>query len=171
MLSQFTDTEGRQHLGDFIDQAGFYAAGRLDYDSEGLMVLTNHGPTQHHISSQQMEKTYLVQVEGRPQAKHMQQLRAGVKVKDYIATALQVEVLAKKPAWLWARKPPIRQRKNVPTSWLVLIINQGKNRQVRRMCAAVGLPVLRLVRTRIGDIELADLQPGEYKRSAFRTKL
>ncbi len=170
VLSQFTDTEGRQHLGDYIDLPGYYAAGRLDYDSEGLMVLTNHGPTQHKITSQQVEKTYLVQVEGRVQAKHLNQLRSGVIVRDYTARVRKVEILAKKPAWLWPRNPPIRQRKNSPTSWLSLTINQGKNRQVRRMCAAVGLPVLRLVRTQIGLIELADLPPGAYKKTAFRAK-
>ncbi len=170
VLSQFTDTDGRRHLGHYIDQPGYYAAGRLDYDSEGLMVLTNHGPTQHTITSEQVEKTYLVQVEGRAQARHLNQLRNGVKVKDYTARVLTIEILAKKPAWLWPRNPPIRHRKNSPTTWLMLVINQGKNRQVRRMCAAVGLPVLRLVRTQIGSVKLADLAPGAYKISVFRAK-
>lgn len=164
VLSQFTDQENRDHLGNYINEPGFYAAGRLDYDSEGLMLLTDHGPTQHHITSQSMYKTYLVQVEGRPQAKQLQQLRNGVKVRDYTAIALKTEVLGKKPGWLWKRNPPIRQRNNIPTSWLLLTINQGKNRQVRRMCAAVGLPVLRLVRTQIGGYDLAELEPGTYKK-------
>jgi 23S rRNA pseudouridine2457 synthase len=163
VLSQFTDQENRDHLGNYINEPGFYAAGRLDYDSEGLMLLTNHGPTQHHITSQAVNKTYLVQVEGRPQAKQLQSLRKGVNVKDYIAKALSTELLGKKPGWLWKRTPPIRQRNNIPTSWMMLTINQGKNRQVRRMCAAVGLPVLRLVRTEIGEFKLADLAPGTYR--------
>ncbi len=163
VLSQFTDSEGRNNLGDYINQAGYYAAGRLDFDSEGLMVLTDDGPTQHFITGQQWNKTYLIQVEGRPQARQLQQLRHGVAVKDYIAKALKTEILANKPGWLWKRNPPIRARKNSPTSWLYITINQGKNRQVRRMCAAVGLPVLRLIRTQVGDITLGQLMPGEHK--------
>ncbi len=170
VLTQFTDQENRDHLGHYINHPGFYAAGRLDYDSEGLLILTDNGKVQHHITSQAVEKNYLVQVEGRIQAKHVQQLRAGVQVKDYIAKAIDVEVLAKKPGWLWKRNPPIRQRNNIPTSWLTLTINQGKNRQVRRMCAAVGLPVLRLVRTRIGDFGLKQLQPGEWQMADFSPK-
>lgn len=167
MLSQFTDSAGRKHLGHFIEQPEYYAAGRLDYDSEGLMVLTNHGPTQHIISSQGFEKTYLIQVEGRPKAEQIQQLRSGVKVKDYVAKAIDVSLIGKKPAWVWKRIPPIRERKNIPTTWLSLTINQGKNRQVRRMSAAVGLPVLRLIRTQIGHIKLRDLSPGEWKFIEF----
>ncbi len=167
MLSQFTDTEGRDHLGNYIKQAGYYAAGRLDYDSEGLMLLTDNGKIQHQITSSAVNKTYLVQVEGRPKAMQLQQLRTGVVVKNYVAKALRVEFLAKKPVWLWARKPPIRVRKNIPTSWLLITINQGKNRQIRRMGAAVGLPVLRLIRTHIGTYELSKLQPGESKVLTF----
>lgn len=167
MLSQFTDTAGRAHLGHYIDQAEYYAAGRLDYDSEGLMLLTNHGPTQHLITSQQLEKTYLIQVEGRPKASQLQQLRQGVQVKDYVAQALHAELVGKKPAWVWKRNPPIRVRKNSPTSWLSVTINQGKNRQVRRMSAAVGLPVLRLIRTQIGDIKLGGLQPAKWEFIEF----
>ncbi len=162
VLSQFTDTENRSHLGDYIDCAGYYAAGRLDYDSEGLMILTNQGHVQHQVTSQAWHKTYLVQVEGRVKAAQLQQLRHGVGVKDYTAKALHTEMLAKKPGWLWPRKPPIRQRKNIPTSWLLVTINQGKNRQVRRMLAAVGLPVLRLVRIQVGDHKLHGLQPGSW---------
>jgi len=167
VLSQFTDSEGRQHLGDFIDVPGYYAAGRLDYDSEGLMVLTDHGPTQHLISGQAMEKTYLVQVEGRPVKAQLDRLRQGVSVKDYVAKAVAVEMLSKKPGWLWPRTPPIRQRKNSPTSWMQVTLNQGKNRQVRRMCAAVGLPVLRLIRTRVGPFQLHDLTPGQFVLKDF----
>ena len=163
VLSQFTDQDNRDHLGNYIEEPGYYAAGRLDYDSEGLMILTNHGPTQHQMTSQAVHKSYLIQVEGRPQAKQLQQLRKGVAVRDYVAKALKIEMLSKKPGWLWKRNPPIRQRKNIPTSWLLITINQGKNRQVRRMCAAVGLPVLRLIRTQIGKHQLADLAPGSHK--------
>lgn len=170
VLSQFTDTENRKHLGDYIQQPGYYAAGRLDYDSEGLMVLTNQGQTQHLITSQNLIKTYLIQVEGRPQAPQLAALRRGVKVKDYVAKAIQVELLVKKPGWVWKRNPPIRVRQNMPTSWLLLSINQGKNRQVRRMSAAVGLPVLRLIRTQIGDIKLAKLAPGTWQFKEFTHK-
>jgi 23S rRNA pseudouridine2457 synthase len=163
VLSQFTDKEGRSHLGQYIDQPGYYAAGRLDYDSEGLMVLTDHGPTQHLISGQSISKTYLIQVEGRPQVTQLNQLRRGVQVKDYIAKATKIELLAKKPDWVWKRNPPIRSRKNSPTSWMLLSINQGKNRQVRRMSAAVGLPVLRLIRVQIGDFKLDGLAPSEWQ--------
>jgi len=168
VLSQFTDTEGRKNLAHYIDEAGFYAAGRLDFDSEGLMVLTDDGPTQHLITGKQWNKTYLIQVEGRVQASHLQQLRRGVVVKNYTAKALETEILAKKPGWVWRRDPPIRERKNIPTSWLYITINQGKNRQVRRMGAAVGLPVLRLIRTQIGELKLSQLKPGEYKFEKFR---
>ncbi|MCX7552301.1 pseudouridine synthase [Marinicella sp. S1101] len=170
VLSQFTDTASRQHLGHYINEPGFYAAGRLDYDSEGLMLLTNDGKIQHHVAGSDTHKSYLIQVEGRVQAKHLQQLRQGVKVKDYVARALHAETLAKKPAWLWKRNPPIRVRQNIPTSWMMLTINQGKNRQVRRMSAAVGLPVLRLVRTQIGPYELGQMQPGEYKIEKYPSK-
>ena len=107
VLSQFTDPEGRRHLGDFIDQPGFYAAGRLDFDSEGLMLLTDDGQVQQQISGSAYAKTYLVQVEGRPQASQLQRLRQGVRVQDYLAKALQTEVLAGKPGWVWKRTPPI----------------------------------------------------------------
>lgn len=131
------------------------------------MLLTSHGPTQHLITSQSIKKTYLIQVEGRPQAAQLAQLRAGVKVKDYVAKAIKVELLAKKPAWVWKRNPPIRSRKNSPTSWLLLTINQGKNRQVRRMSAAVGLPVLRLIRTQVGPFKLDGLAPAAWKFEEF----
>ncbi len=163
VLSQFTDTANRRHLGDFIDVPGYYAAGRLDYDSEGLILLTDNGRIQHQIAGRKIHKTYLIQVEGRPQASQLKQLRTGVTVKDYVAKALRVDLLAKKPAWVWKRSPPIRVRQSVPTSWLFITINQGKNRQVRRMSAAVGLPVLRLIRCQIGAFELNQLAVGEYK--------
>ncbi len=162
VMSQFTDTQQRAHLGDFIDAPGYYPAGRLDYNSEGLMLLTDDGQLQQQISGADWHKSYLIQVEGIPKAKDLQRLRTGITIKDYQAKALEVTVLAKKPGWLWPRKPPVRFRKKIPTSWLTITLDQGKNRQVRHMLAAVNLPVLRLIRIKIGDLELADLQPGEW---------
>lgn len=163
VLSQFTDTEDRAHLGHHIQEPGYYPAGRLDYDSEGLMLLTNDGKTQHQVAAKGMHKTYVVQVEGRVMASALKRLRQGVRVKDYTARAVEVMPLAKKPGWLWPRNPPIRQRKNSPTSWVSVTIDQGKNRQVRRMMAAVGLPVLRLIRTEMGPYRLGNLLPGMMK--------
>lgn len=163
VMSQFTDTQNREHLGDYIDQPEFYPAGRLDYDSEGLMLLTDDGKLQQQISSGDWHKTYLIQVEGIPKAKDLQQLRAGITIKDYQAKAVDVAVLAKKPGWLWPRNPAVRFRKKIPTSWLTITLDQGKNRQVRHMLAAVNLPVLRLIRIKIGTIALTDLKPGDWR--------
>lgn len=163
VLSQFTDNKQRAHLGAYIDLPGYYPAGRLDYDSEGLMLLTDDGILQNKISSGDWLKTYLVQVEGVPKARNLQCLRQGVRIKDYQAQAQNIAVLAKKPGWLWPRNPPVRFRKKIPTSWLNITLNQGKNRQVRHMLAAVNLPVLRLIRVQIGEIELADLKPGNWR--------
>lgn len=163
VMSQFTDSQNRTHLGDYIDQPGFYPAGRLDYDSEGLMLLTDDGKLQQKISGSGWHKTYLIQVEGLPKAKELQRLRTGITIKDYQAKAVEVAVMAKKPGWLWPRTPPVRFRKKIPTSWLTITLNQGKNRQVRHMLAAVHLPVLRLIRIKIGDIEMAGLKPGEWQ--------
>ena len=167
VMSQFTDSQNRDHLGDYVDQPGFYPAGRLDYDSEGLMLLTDDGKLQQRISSSGWHKTYLIQVEGIPKAKELQRLRTGTTVKDYQAKAIDVTILAKKPGWLWPRTPPVRFRKKIPTSWLTITLNQGKNRQVRHMLAAVNHPVLRLVRIKIGNIELADLNPGEWRQETI----
>lgn len=161
VLSQFTDHQQRANLGDFIKQAKVYPAGRLDYDSEGLMVLTDNGQLQQQISSSKFHKSYLIQVDGYAKQIQINSLLKGVKVQDYTAKAIAVQTLAGKPAFVWKRKPPIRQRKNQPTSWLTITINQGKNRQVRRMMAAVNLPVLRLIRTDIGNWNLGSLQPGQ----------
>ncbi len=163
VLSQFTDSAGRACLKDYIEASGVYAAGRLDYDSEGLLLLTDDGAVQHEITSSVHNKHYLIQVEGLAKKAQLDRLRKGVKVQDYVAKAVSIEPLFKKPGFVWKRNPPIRQRKNKPTSWLVIVLNQGKNRQVRRMMAAVGLPVLRLIRTQVGPWKLADLQPGEQK--------
>ena len=163
VLSQFTDDNGRKTLADFIDIKAVYAAGRLDYDSEGLLLLTDDGQLQAQISSPKfkLNKTYWVQVEGQVSAKHCENLLAGVELKDGSASAIKCQPMDE-PA-LWPRVPPIRQRQTITDSWMEIVINEGRNRQVRRMTAAVGLPTLRLVRAAIGDWTLADLQLGEYR--------
>lgn len=164
VLSQFSDREGRKTLADFIDVPGIYPAGRLDRDSEGLLVLTDDGKLQQRISQPDSgsAKEYLVQVEGSPGQAQLDRIRSGTQLKDGLSRALEVQLLARKPGWLWSRQPPVRERKKIPTSWLLLSLDEGRNRQVRRMCAAVGLPVLRLVRTRVGRWALDDLPPGKW---------
>lgn len=166
VLSQFTDrgTEGaRATLSGYIDVPDVYPAGRLDRDSEGLLVLTDDGALQARIASpkHKMPKTYLVQVEGEPDAAALEALRRGVRLNDgptRPATVRRIEAPA-----LWDRDPPVRYRKSVPDCWLELTITEGRNRQVRRMTAAVGFPTLRLVRWRIGTWEIGDLRPGEWR--------
>jgi len=166
VLCQFTDEpefkDQRQTLADFIDQPGFYAAGRLDRDSEGLLLLTNDGKLQQQIANpkHKQPKTYLVQVEGDISKEAIKQLQQGVTLKEGLTRPAKARKIAE-PKWLWPRNPPIRERKNIPTTWVELIITEGKNRQVRRMTAAVGFPTLRLIRTQIGDYQLKNLQPGE----------
>ncbi|GAB3028154.1 MULTISPECIES: pseudouridine synthase [Oleiagrimonas] len=164
VLCQFTDREGRPTLADYVAQKGVYAAGRLDRDSEGLLLLTDEGPLAHRLTDprHKQPKTYLVQVEGTPSAQALQQLQRGVRLKDGMTRPAQVELRATAPGWLWPRDPPVRFRKHIPTAWLELTIREGRNRQVRRMTAAVGLPTLRLVRTRVGAVELGDLAPGDW---------
>ncbi|MDT8428782.1 MAG: pseudouridine synthase [Pseudomonadales bacterium] len=161
VLSQFTDKSERATLSDYIKLPGVYPAGRLDRDSEGLLLLTDDGALQARISNPhfKMPKTYLVQVEGKVTAEALHTLRHGVRLKDGLtrpAGARQID----EPS-LWPRHPPIRARKQIPTSWLEIILSEGRNRQVRRMTAAVGLPTLRLVRFAIGSWQLGELQPGE----------
>lgn len=164
VLCQFTDKEGRPTLADYVDFPGVYAAGRLDYDSEGLVALTNSGRLQHIISdpSNKLPKTYLVQVEGVPDEEALEKLRSGVLLKDGMTRPAKVRLVTglKEP---WPRTPPIRFRKSVPDSWLEITITEGKNRQVRRMTAAVGYPALRLIRISIGQWDLGDLKPGGWK--------
>jgi len=165
VLSQFTDNQGRQTLADFIDIKNIYSIGRLDYDSEGLMLLTDDGKLKNNLANpkKKVNKVYLVQVEGVAKKPALDQLRKGVKLKDGEAQAVKTKILLKQPGFVWKREPPIRQRKNSPTSWLEVTINEGRNRQVRRMMAHVGLPVLRLIRLSIGDYKLDDLSLGVYK--------
>ncbi len=164
VLSQFTDREGRPTLADWIDLPGFYPAGRLDRDSEGLLLLTDSGAWQHRISHprRKMDKAYWVQVEGVPDEAALEALRHGVQLKDGPTLPARVRRIDEPPD-LWPRQPPVRFRKSVPTSWLELVIHEGRNRQVRRMTAAVGHPTLRLIRHRIGSWTLHGLAPGEWR--------
>lgn len=164
VLCQFRAVAGRQTLKDFIDIPNVHAAGRLDADSEGLLVLTNDGALQHRISDprHKLAKTYYVQVEGAPAEAALARLRSGVALKDGRTQPAEVRHAAE-PAWLWPRVPPIRVRQHIPASWLELTIREGKNRQVRRMTAAVGHPTLRLIRYRIGDWTLDGLAPGTHR--------
>ena len=165
VLCQFTDPEGRPTLADFVRDKGVYPAGRLDRDSEGLVVLTDDGRLQARISDprHKLEKVYLAQVEGAIGEPALAALRRGVELKDgptLPAGARMVDT----PVWLWPRTPPVRMRKTVPDGWIELTLREGRNRQVRRMCAAVGLPCLRLIRWRIGDWTLEGLAPGATRR-------
>jgi len=163
VLSQFTSVDGKQTLADFIDVSGVYPAGRLDYDSEGLMLLTDDGRLQQRISSPRYgkQKEYWVQIEGVPSGYDLDRLRAGVQLKDGPTRPAVVRPIA--PPSLWPRVPPIRERRYIPTQWLSLTISEGRNRQVRRMTAHIGFPTLRLIRYRIGDWTLEGIAPGRYR--------
>ena len=163
VLCQFTDEQGRSTLADFIKQKNIYAAGRLDRDSEGLLILTDDGKLQHKITDpkNKMQKTYWVQVEGEISDAAIKQLQAGVKLKDGITLPAKAKIISE-PENLWPRVPPIRERKNIPTSWIELSISEGRNRQVRRMTAATGFPTLRLIRYSIGEWSIMQLKPGEH---------
>ena len=167
VLSQFTDAEGRATLADYIRAPKVYAAGRLDWDSEGLLLLTDDGGLQARLADPRhaLSKTYWVQVEGAPARAALARLRSGVSLRDGPTRPARVEEIAPPP--VWERTPPIRFRRRVPTAWLALTIREGRNRQVRRMTAAVGLPTLRLIRVRMGEWGLGDLRPGEWRETAL----
>lgn len=163
VLTQFTDADNRATLKDYIDIPGVYPAGRLDSDSEGLLLLTNDGHLQARISNpkHKLPKTYWAQVDGDVNSDQLARLRAGPMLKDGPTQPADVNVIAEPD--LWPRDPPVRYRRSVPMTWLALIIREGRNRQVRRMTAAVGLPTLRLVRIAIGDWTLDNLEPGQTR--------
>ena len=163
VLSQFTDRAGRETLADYIERPGIYPAGRLDRDSEGLLLLTDDGALAHRLTSPRRRtwKTYWVQVEGSPSDADLAPLRRGVRLKDGPTRPARVRLIDEPT--LWPRHPPVRYRARIPTRWLEIRIHEGRNRQVRRMTAALGFPTLRLVRRRIGPWDVGRLQPGEWR--------
>jgi 23S rRNA pseudouridine2457 synthase len=167
LLTQFTDKDGRPVLADYIDVPAIYPAGRLDRDSEGLLLLTDDGKLQQAISdpAYKLPKTYHVQVEGVPDDEAIAKLRKGIKLKDGMTRSAKVDRI-EEPDGLWQRNPPIRYRASIQDCWLKITIREGRNRQVRRMTAAVGHPTLRLIRYAIGDLTVDGLQPGELKQLA-----
>ncbi len=168
VLSQFSPEGSHKTLKEFIPIPGIYPAGRLDADSEGLLVLTDEGKLQHSLShpKTKTEKTYLAQVEGEPDASAIESLEGGVDLGDFVTRPAKVRLI-EGPEWLWERNPPIRYRQSIPTAWMEITISEGKNRQVRRMTAKVGHPTLRLVRYSVGPWNVSGLSPGEYQPSSL----
>ncbi len=164
VLTQFRDLQGRPTLGDYVNVPDVYPVGRLDSDSEGLLILTNDGGLSHRLTDPKFDhpKTYLAQVERVPDEEALENLRRGPVLSDGRCKPVEVELLADPPE-LWERSEPIRFRKNVPTVWLRLVLREGRNRQVRRMTAAIGHPCLRLVREATGGVQLGELQPGDWR--------
>jgi 23S rRNA pseudouridine2457 synthase len=164
VLSSFTDPEGRPTVGDYVDVPDVYAAGRLDFDSEGLLLLTSDGKLAHRITHPRykLEKVYLTQVENIPAEAALDQLRQGVVVKGKRTRPAKIRRLSQEPD-IFPRSQPIRYRQNIPTYWLEITLREGRKRQVRRMTAAVGYPTLRLIRVAIGPISLGDLTPGQWR--------
>jgi 23S rRNA pseudouridine2457 synthase len=164
VLSQFTSEDGHRGLKDFIDIPGVYAAGRLDVDSEGLLILTDDGALQHRLADprHKLPKTYWAQVEGAPTEADLAPLRQAMNLGDFITRPAKARVIAE-PGSLWPRDPPVRYRKAIPTTWIEILLTEGKNRQVRRMTAKAGYPTLRLIRAGIGHYQLDDLQPGQWR--------
>ena len=164
VLCQFTPDAGRDTLKSFVPESDVYPAGRLDADSEGLVILTADGALQHRIADphHKQPKTYFVQVEGEPTAQSIEKLRTGVSLDGAMTRPAQVELVAE-PQWLWPRTPPVRFRKLIPTSWLRMVLCEGRNRQVRRMTAAAGFPTLRLIRYSVGEWTLEGLAPGAVR--------
>lgn len=167
VLTQFTSTDGKATLADFVSAPGFYPAGRLDHDSEGLVLLTNAGSLQSQLADPRWKtaKTYYVQVESIPDDDAVARLRRGVDLPDGRTLPAEAELVGE-PEWLWPRHPPIRERRSIPTQWLRLSIREGRNRQVRRMTAAVGHPALRLIRWGVGPWDLQGLTPGSWREVA-----
>jgi len=164
VICKFSPEPGKKTLADFVDVAGVYPAGRLDTDSEGLLLLTDDGALQARISSPKFKlaKVYWAQVEGIPAEDALAKLRHGVDLGDFVTQPAEARLIDE-PANLWPRDPPIRYRAKIPTSWIALTIREGKNRQVRRMSAKVGFPTLRLVRARIGGMGVEGLDPGQWR--------
>ncbi len=165
VLSQFSDSDNRETLSSYIKQKHVYPAGRLDKDSEGLLLLTDDGKLQHKIAhpNHKMSKTYWVLIEGIPSEEALQRLRDGIELKDGMTLPAKVKVIHE-PYLLWKRTPPVRYRKNIADTWIEITISEGRNRQVRRMTAAIGYPTLRLIRYRIGSWTIDGIENGQYRK-------